>query len=40
MHFDHLLVENPAPHVTRITLFRPDVANAINTTMAGGLCHA
>ena len=40
MNFDHLLVEHPTPHVTRITLFRPDVANAINTIMAEELAFA
>ena len=40
MNFDHLLVEQPAPHITRITLFRPAVANAINTMMAEELTFA
>ena len=40
MHFDHLLVEHPAPHITRITLFRPAVANAINSMMAEELTFA
>lgn len=40
MHFDHLLVEHPAPHIARITLFRPTSANAINTVMAEELAFA
>lgn len=40
MSFDHLHVVKPANHVLRITLFRPDVANAINTKMAEELMQA
>lgn len=40
MHFDHLLVAHPAANIARITLFRPDRANAINTMMAEELTFA
>lgn len=31
---EHLLIEEPAPHVMLVTLNRPEVANAFNTQMA------
>src|SRR5436309_1938412 len=33
MSLEHLIVEDAAPHVTAVTLNRPDVLNAINTRM-------
>jgi enoyl-CoA hydratase len=33
MTFEHLIVAEAAPHVTAVTLNRPDVLNAINTNM-------
>ena len=40
MSYDHLHIIKPATHVLRITLFRPHVANAINTKMAEELSQA
>lgn len=35
MSYETLTVTDPAPHVVQVTLNRPEVANAFNTTMAG-----
>ena len=31
--YQNILTDTPAPHVLRVTLNRPDVANAFNTEM-------
>ncbi len=37
--YDTLVLDNPAPHVLKVTLNRPEVANAFNTQMATDLMH-
>jgi enoyl-CoA hydratase len=40
MSQDLVLVDDPAPHVRRITLNRPEKRNALNHALRGGIVHA
>jgi enoyl-CoA hydratase len=40
MSFPVLLTDEPAPHVRRITLNRPEKRNALNHALRGGTIHA
>src|SRR5436190_12279251 len=35
-----VLIDDPAPHVRRVTLNRPEKRNALNHALRGGIIHA
>ena len=40
MSTDVILVDDPAPHIRRITLNRPEKRNALNHALRGGIIRA